>query len=124
MPPPVPAASGEGPAGDVVLLANLAELARRRVHVVEPGATLRQVDIAPGEGHYTFRFLAPWSSQVLSATGQTVAARPEAFTLAADAVSVLVAPGSTSLDLGAVRLGPDGVVAVMVRELGRRRHAR
>lgn len=115
---PVPAASGEGPAGDVILLANLAELARRRVYAVEPGATLRQVDIAPGEGRYTFRFLDLSSSRVLSATGSTAAASVEAFTLTADTVSVLVVPGSASLDLGVLRLGPDGVVAVMVRELG------
>lgn len=113
--------AGEGSAAtdDLAIFARLGDLARRRVHQSEPGATLQQVDIAPGEGRYEFRFVDPTSSRVLIASGGGDAKTPEAFTVTTAALASLAAPPSSSpVDLAVLRLGPDGVVATVVRELG------
>lgn len=115
--PPAPADS-EAPAGDVALLANLGDLARQRVHESMPGATLQQIDVIPGDGRYEFRFVDAASSRVLSVSGGIDAKTPAAFTVTTEAIGMLAVPPSSPLDLAALRLGPDGVVAVMVRELG------
>lgn len=112
------AGSSGAPAEDLALLANLGRLASQRVQAVEAGATLQQVDVIPGAGRYQFRFVDASQSRVISATGTAGARAADAFSVTADAVASLAAPPSSPLDLGALRLGPDGVVAVMVSELG------
>ena len=106
------------PTDDLALFSRLGDLARQRVHQSEPGATLHQVDIAPAEGRYEFRFVDAASSRVLSVSGGIDAKTPSAFTVTNEAIGMLAVPPSSPLDLAALRLGPDGVVAVMVRELG------
>lgn len=115
---PAPVPPQGAASADVVLLANLGRLASERARQTASGATLHQVDVIPGDGRYIFRFYDSASARVVSATGPTDATTTEAFTLSTDATSVLAATPSTPLDIGPLRLGPDGVVAVMVRELG------
>lgn len=106
----------EGMGNDVAAFASLGDLAGQRVRQAEPGATLQQVDVAPGDGRYEFRFVADQAgTRVLVATGAVGASIPEAFTVTPGAA--LAQPPGAPIDLAGLRLGPDGVVAAVVREL-------
>lgn len=113
-----PAAPGTAPADDRVLFARLGDLARQRVHEAAPGATLHQVDVLPGDGRYTFRFVDPASSRVASATGSINAKAPADFTVTTEALATLAVPPTTPIDLATLRVGPDGIVAAAVQALG------
>ena len=113
-----PAAPGVAPADDRILFTRLGDLARQRAHEATPGAVLHQVDVLPGEGRYTFRFVDSASSKVVSVTGKVDAKAPADFTGTTEAIGTLAMPPSTPIDLAALRLGPDGVVAAAVQALG------
>ncbi len=113
-----PAATGTAPADDRVLFARLGDLARQRVHEATPGATLHQVDVLPGDGRYTFRFVDPASSRVANATGRIDAKAPADFTVTTEAIGTLAVPPTTPIDLATLRVGPDGIVAAAVQALG------
>jgi hypothetical protein len=112
-----PAAPRVAPADDRVLFARLGDLARQRVQETAPGAALHQVDVLPGEGRYTFRFVDAASSKVTSATGRVDAKAPADFVVTTEAVGTLAVPPSTPIDLATLRIGPDGVVAAAVQTL-------
>lgn len=116
-PSPAPGAGG-APTDDRALFARLGDLARQRVHETTPGAALHQVDVLPGDGRYTFRFVDPASSRVASATGRIDAKAPADFTVTTEAVGTLAVPPTTPIDLATLRVGPDGIVAAAVQALG------
>ena len=103
------------PSGDLALLVRLGDLARQRVQQIEPGATLQQIDVLPGDGRYEFRFSDPTLARAVLASGAAGARTPEAFTLTPGA-QLAGAPGAP-IELGGLRIGPDGVVAAAVQEL-------
>ncbi len=103
------------PGGDLTLLVRLGDLARQRVEQMEPGATLQQVDVLPGDGRYEFRFSDPTLVRVVLASGAVDARTPEAFT-ATPGAKLASAPGAP-VELEGLRIGPDGVVAAAVQEL-------
>lgn len=113
-----PAAPDVAPADDRVLFARLGDLAQQRVHEATPGAVLHQVDVLPGEGRYTFRFVDAATSKVASASGKVDVKVPADFVVTSGALGALAMPPTTPLDLAALRLGPDGVVAAAVQALG------
>ncbi len=114
--PSAPAAD-DGHAAGRTLLVRLAGLATQRVHQADPSATLQQIDIAPGDGRYVFRFADAGGSRVISATGDVGSTTAEALSTAIEPLTVLVAPPSAPIDLETLRMGPDGVVASAVEAL-------
>jgi len=114
-----PGPTGEAAADDRALLAHLGRLAGERVREAAPAATLQQVDVVPGEGRYTFRFVDGAAERVVSATGGTGAQAAADFTLGQpQPLGSLAEPPGAPLDLAAVRVGPDGVVRAAVEALG------
>ena len=106
---------GGASADDLALLIRLGALARERVHQQVPDAVLEQVDIAPSEGRYEFRFVDAGAARAVVASGDVGARTPDAFTLTVAEVSP---PGTSGpIELAALRVGPDGAVAAAVREL-------
>ncbi|RLT39679.1 MAG: hypothetical protein DWI58_12580 [Chloroflexi bacterium] len=113
-----PAAPGTAPADDRVLFVHLGDLARQRIQEATPGAALHQVDVLPGDGRYTFRFVDPASSRVVSASGSISAKAPADFSVTTEALGTLAVPPTTPIDLATLRVGPDGIVAAAVQALG------
>lgn len=109
--------AGEGHASGRALLLRLADLATQRVHDAEPGATLQQIDIAPGDGRYVFRFVDAGGSRVIAASGDVGATVAGEFRTSGEPLSVLLAAPSSAIALSSVRMGPDGVVASAVEAL-------
>ncbi len=110
------------PEADTALMARLGDLASQRVQERFPGVALaiHQVELAPGDGRYTFRFVDVPAARVITATGKVDALTPAAFdvTDTADPLTVLVNPPAVPIDLKKLQTGPDGVVAAAVQTLG------
>lgn len=109
------------PETDTALLARLGGLASQRVQDQFPGvAAIHQVELLPAEGRYTFRLVDLPAARVITVTGKVDASAPSDFTITAstDPLTSLANPPAVPIDLGRLRVGPDGVVAAAVQTLG------
>ena len=94
---------------DAVSLAEISELATRRAREVEPDAVLRQVDVGPGSGGYSFRLTNAAATQAITLHAPSTQATPDLWELVHGRLTPLLGWTSPGIDVQALRIGPAAV---------------
>ena len=94
---------------DAVSLAEISELATRRAREVEPDAVLRQVDVGPGGGGYSFRLTNAAATQAITLHALSTQATPNLWELVHGHLTPLLGWTSPGIDVQALRIGPAAV---------------
>ena len=94
---------------DAVSLAEISEQATRRAREVEPDAVLRQVDVGPGNGGYSFRLTNAAATEAITLHAPSAQATPDLWELVHGHLTPLLGWTSPGIDVQALRIGPAAV---------------
>lgn len=106
----VATAAPSAASSDIDTLRALSEAAEQRAHAVDPGATLRQIDIDWDSKRHTLRYTNADSTGEIAVTVTAPGAADEQWSVSGPAATPLAAPGSRDpippLYLSALRVSP------------------